>query len=106
MTKPPDTHIEPSSAAGKRGGRQLSRARYRHPGDVIRLIVAGVVLSGAVAGTAVTHATYAGASAVAVTAIAPSTGTGRVLGGLVQALFAVAAVAAGVVTLPLRRLPL
>jgi undecaprenyl-diphosphatase len=102
MTKPPETRIEPAAAV-KRGGRLLSPARYRHPGDVIRLIVAGLVLAGAFAVTAVTHATYAGASAVAVTAVAPSTLAGRVLAGLVQALFAVAAVAAVVVALRYRR---
>ena len=90
-------------AAGRQGGRLLSPARYRHPGDVIRLIVAGLVLAGTLAVTAITHATYAGASAVAVTAVVPSTLAGRVLAGLVQALFAGAAVAAVVVTLRYRR---
>jgi uncharacterized membrane protein YbhN (UPF0104 family) len=103
MTKPPETHVVSSLAAVKRGGRLLPPARYRHPGDVIRLIVAGFVLSGALAVITVTHATYAGASAVAVTAVAPSTVAGRLLGGLVQALFAVAAVAAVVVTVRYRR---
>jgi len=103
MAKPPETHIGPSTAAVKQGGRLLSPARYRHPGDVIRLIVAGLVLSGALAVTAVTHATYAGAGAVAVTAVAPSALAGRVLGGLVQALFAGAAVAAVILTLRYHR---
>lgn len=49
MTKPPDTHIGPSEAAARHGGRLLPPARYRHPGDVVRLIVAGLVLAGAVA---------------------------------------------------------
>ena len=92
MTKPPETRIGPSAAAVKRGGRLLSPARYRHPGDV-----AGLVLAGAVAVTAVTDATYAGTRAVAVTAVVPSTLAGRVLAGLVQALFAGAAVAVVVV---------
>ena len=87
MTKPPETRIGPAAAV-KRGGRLLSPARYRHPGDVIRLIAAGFVLAGALAVTAVTHATYAGASAVAVTAVAPATLAGRVLAGLVQVVFA------------------
>jgi glycosyltransferase 2 family protein len=102
MTKPPETRIGPAAAV-KRGGRLLSPARYRHPGDVIRLIAAGFVLVGTVAVTAVTHATYAGASAVAVTAVVPSVLAGRVLAGLVQALFALAAVAGVVVTLRCRR---
>jgi glycosyltransferase 2 family protein len=103
MTKPPDTRIGASAAAGKHGGRLLSPARYRHPGDLIRLIIAGLVLAAAVAATAVTHATYAGASAAAVTAVVPSTLAGRVLAGVVQVLFAAAAIAAVVVTLRYRR---
>jgi len=103
MTMPPKTRIEASAAAVKQGGRLLAPARYRHPGDVIRLIVAGLVLAGTLAVTAITHATYAGASAAAVTAVVPSTLAGRVLAGLVQGLFAAAAVAAIVVTLRYRR---
>ena len=72
MTKPPEIHIAPSAAAAKHGGhRLLSPARYRHPGDMIRLIIAGLVLAVALAVTAVTQATYAGASTVAVSAVAP-----------------------------------
>jgi uncharacterized membrane protein YbhN (UPF0104 family) len=104
MTKPPETHIAPSAAAVKhRGHRLLSPARYRHPGDMIRLIIAGLVLAGTLAVTAAIHATYAGASAAAVSAVAPSTLAGRVLAGLVQGIFAAAAVAAVVVTLRYHR---
>jgi hypothetical protein len=103
MTKSTGTHDIPSAAAVKQGGRLLPPARYRHPGDVIRLIIAGVVLAGALAVTAVTHGTYAGASATAVTAVAPSALAGRVLAGLVQALFAGAAVAAIILTLRYHR---
>jgi undecaprenyl-diphosphatase len=81
----------------------LPPARYRHPGDVIRVIIAGLVLVGALAVTIVTHATYAGASAAAMAAVAPSTVVGRVLAGLVHAAFVVAAVAALAVTLRHRR---
>jgi undecaprenyl-diphosphatase len=102
MTKPPETRIRPAAAVERRG-RLLSPARYRHPGDVIRLIVAGLVLAGALAVTAVTHGTYAGASAVAVTVLTPSTVAGHALAGLVQALLAGAAVAAVFVTLRYRR---
>src|SRR6266516_4550268 len=77
MTKPPETRIGPAAAV-KRGGRLLAPARYRHPGDVICLIVAGLVIAGAAAVTAFTHGTYAGASAVAVTAVAPWALAGRV----------------------------
>jgi len=103
MTMPPKTRIEASAAAVKQGGRVLAPARYRHPGDVIRLIVAGLVLAGTLAVTAIIHATYAGASAAAVPAVVPATLAGRVLAGLVQGLFAAAAVAAVVVTLRYRR---
>ena len=104
MTKPPETHTAPSAAAAKHGGhRLLPPARYRHPGDMIRLIIAGLVLAVALAVTAVTHATYAGAGAVAVSAVAPATLAGRVLGGVVHALFAAAAVAAFLVTLRYHR---
>ena len=103
MTKSPRTRVEPPAAAVKQGGRFLPAARYRHPGDVIRLIIAGLVLAVALAVTVAAHATYAGASAAAVTAVAPSTVAGPVLAGLVQVLFVAAAVAAVVVTLRYRR---
>jgi glycosyltransferase 2 family protein len=89
--------------AAKHRGLLLPPGRYRHPGDMIRLIIAGLVLAGALAVSVATHATYAGASAAAVTAVAPSTVAGRVLAGLVQVLFAAAAVAAVIVTLRYRR---
>src|SRR5215468_6429836 len=101
MTKPPDTHPVSAPAAAKRGDRLLSPARYRHPGDVIRLIVAGLVLAGAVTAAAVTHGTYAGAQAA--DAVLPATVAGRALAGLVQAAFALAAVTAVAVTLRYRR---
>ena len=103
MTKPPETHIELAVAAAPHEDRLLAPARYRHPGDVIRLIIAGLALVGALAVTAATHGTYAGASATAVTAVTPSTLAGRVLAGLVQAVFVAAAGAAVVVTLRYRR---
>jgi len=103
MTTPPGTQVRPLAEAAKHGIRLLRPARYRHPGDVIRLIIAGLVLAGALAVTVVTHATYAGASAAAVTAVAPSTLAGRVLAGLVQVVLVTAAAAALVLTLRYRR---
>jgi glycosyltransferase 2 family protein len=103
VTESPETHPDAPAVAAKHGGRLLAPARYRHPGDLIRLIIAGLVLAGALAVSVATHATYAGASAVAVTAVAPATVAGRVLGGLVQVLFATAAAAAIAVTLRYRR---
>src|SRR5690348_4617223 len=103
MTNSLETHAGPSAVTVRPGGRLLPPARYRHPGDMIRLILAGLVLAGALAVTVITHAMYAGASAVAVTAVAPSTVPGRVLAGLVQLLFVVGAVTAIAVTLRHRR---
>jgi osmoprotectant transport system substrate-binding protein len=100
VTKPPETHVE---APAKRGDRLVPPARYRYPGDVIRLIIAGLVLAGALGASAVTHAAYAGAGAVAVPAVAPYTAPGRMLTGLVQVLFAAAAAATVAVTLRHRR---
>jgi glycosyltransferase 2 family protein len=103
MTMSPGTQVRPLAEAAKHGIRLLRPARYRHPGDVIRLIIAGLVLAGALAVTVATHATYAGASAAAVTAVAPSTLAGRVLAGLVQVVLVTAAAAALVLTLRYRR---
>ena len=103
MTKSPEIYVGRSAVAAEQGGRFLPAARYRHPGDMIRLIIAGLVLAGTLAVSVFTHATYAGARAVAVTAVAPSTVAGRVLAGLVQVLFIAAAVAAIAVTLRYRR---
>ena len=99
MTRPPEIQLERSAAAARGGSRLLPPARYRHPGDIIRLVTAGFVLVGASAVTAATHGTYTGASALVVTAVAPSALAGRVLAGLVQAVFIAAAAVAVVVTL-------
>ncbi|HEY5989352.1 MAG TPA: lysylphosphatidylglycerol synthase domain-containing protein, partial [Streptosporangiaceae bacterium] len=103
MANSPETHVEPSAVAAKHPGRLLPPARYRHPGDAIRLIIAGLVLAGATAVTVLAHATYAGASATAVSGVAPSTLPGRVLTGFVQAAFVTAAIAALALTLRYRR---
>ena len=87
-------------------GRQrriLAPARYRHPGDVIRLVIAGLGLALAVAALAVTHARYAGPGATAVTALRLSTTAGQALAGLMTAVFAVAAIAAIAAALRYRR---
>jgi uncharacterized membrane protein YbhN (UPF0104 family) len=94
MTMTPGTQVRPLAEAAKHRARLLPPARYRHPGDVIRLIIAGLVLAGALAVTITTHATYAGASAAL---------AGRVLAGLVLAVLVTAAAAAVVVTLRYRR---
>src|SRR5881392_2852047 len=103
MTRSPETYVVPSAVTATHGGGLLPPARYRHPGDVIRLIIAGLVLAGALAVTVATHATYAGASAAAVTALTPPALASRVLAGVVQAVLIAAAVAAVIVTLRYRR---
>jgi glycosyltransferase 2 family protein len=103
MTLTPGAQVKPLAETAKHRGRLLPPARYRHPGDVIRLITAGLVLAGALVVTIITHATYAGASAAAVTALAPATLAGRLLAGLVLAVLVTAAAAAVVVTLRYRR---
>ena len=103
MTTSPGAQVRPLAETAKHGARLLPPARYRHPGDVIRLITAGLVLAGALAVTITTHATYAGASAAAVAALAPASLAGRVLAGLVLAVLVTAAAAAVVVTLRYRR---
>jgi MFS family permease len=91
------------TVAPGRQRRILPPARYRHPGDVIRLLIAGLVLASAVAAVAMTHATYAGAGATAVPALRLSTMAGRVVAGMMEAAFVVAAIAAIVATLRYRR---
>jgi glycosyltransferase 2 family protein len=103
MTMTPGTQVRAIAEAAEHQARFLPPTRYRHPGDVIRLITAVLVLAGALAVTITTHATYAGVSAAAVTALAPAALAGRVLAGLVQAVLVTAAAAAVVVTLRYRR---
>ncbi len=71
-------------------GRVLAPTRYRHPGDVIRLVAAASVLIVA-AVTAVLLPALLRPSAAAITAVGPVTAAGRVLTGLVQVTIAAAA---------------
>ena len=48
-------------------GRFLPASRYRHPGDVIRLIISGLVLAGTLAAVMVAHRRLLGPGAAAVT---------------------------------------
>jgi undecaprenyl-diphosphatase len=70
---------------------------------VIRLVIAGLVLTIAGAATYATDGTYAGAAATAVTGLRLSTTAGRTLAALMQAVFVLAAVAAIAATLRYRR---
>jgi undecaprenyl-diphosphatase len=96
IKEPPGAAEPGTSEAGR---RLLPASRYRHPGDVIRLIVSVLVLTGTLAAVAVAHRRLLGPSAAAVTW--PGSGpAGRLLTGLLQVAFAVAA--AGVVAAALR----
>ncbi len=75
-------------------GRFLPASRYRHPGDVIRLIISGLVLAGTLAAVVVAHGRLLGPGAAAVTWLG-SDPAGRMLTAVLQVAFAVAA--AGVV---------
>jgi glycosyltransferase 2 family protein len=70
-------------------GRVLAPGRYRHPGDVIRLIAAVSVLAAAAVTAALLPALLRPAAAV--TGVGPATAAGRVLTGLVQVMIAAVA---------------
>src|SRR6266576_1975324 len=52
MTNPSGMQVAAGEPQARRVGRVLSATRYRHPGDVIRLIAAALVLAVAGAGAA------------------------------------------------------
>ena len=68
-------------------------SRYRHPGDVIRLIISGLVLAGTLAAVVVAHGRLLGPGAAPY--LAGTDPAGRLLTAVLQVAFAVAA--AGVV---------
>jgi uncharacterized protein (TIRG00374 family) len=103
VTKSPETDIAPPAVAATSVLRLLPPARYRHPGDIIRLMAAAFVLAVLLAISVPTHSIYAGATAVVVPAVQLPTLAGRVLAGLVQAIFAAAAIGAVIATLRSRR---
>ena len=79
----------------------LAAARYRHPGDVIRLMVAAVVLAAAVVIAALVPALLRPSAAV--TGVGPATEAGQVLTGLVQVMVAAAALVLVAAALRYRR---
>ncbi len=93
----PLTASEPSPGVPEpimeHSGRFLPSTRYRHPGDVIRLIGSGLVLAGMLAAVALAPNRLTGPGAAAVTWLG-SDPAGRVLTGLVQVAFVIAAAAA------------
>ena len=106
LRDPPATANEPAPDAPapttKHSGRFLPPARYRHPGDVIRLIGSGLILTAMLAAVAVAPGRLTGAGAASVTWLG-SDPAGRLLTGLVQVGFVAAAAGAVAVVLWHRR---
>jgi glycosyltransferase 2 family protein len=86
----------------KHARRLLPASRYRHPGDVIRLILSALILTGTLTAVAVAHSALLGPGAAAVT-WPGSDPAGRLLTGLVQVAFVVAAAGAAAAALRRRR---
>jgi undecaprenyl-diphosphatase len=89
MTDSPAVLLAAGGPKTRPRGRVLAPARYRHPGDVIRLIAAALVLAAAVVIAALLPALLRPAAAV--TGVGPATEAGQVLTGLVQVMIAAAA---------------
>src|SRR6476659_64966 len=77
---------------GKHPARPVPASRYRHPGDVIRLIAGGLLLIVALAAVALAPSQLVGTDASAVTWLGADP-AGRLLVGLVPVAFVVAAAA-------------
>ena len=102
MTHSPSIQLAAGGSGTPTRGRVLARTRYRHPGDVIRLIAAGSVLTAAATIAALLPSLLQPAAA-AVTEVGPATAAGRVLIGLVQVTIAAAALVLLVAGLRYRR---
>ena len=91
MTNPSRMQVAAGEPQARRTGRVLPARRYRHPGDVIRLIAAAVVL--AITGTiaALVPSAPLRPDAAAISGTGPGTAAGQVLTGLVQVTIAGAA---------------
>jgi uncharacterized protein (TIRG00374 family) len=91
MTNPSRMRVAAGEPHARRTGRVLPARRYRHPGDVIRLISAAVVL--AITGTiaALVPSAPLRPDAAAISGTGPGTAAGQVLTGLVQVTIAGAA---------------
>jgi hypothetical protein len=90
MTDSPAIVLAAGEPKARLRGGVLAATRYRHPGDVIRLIAAALVLAVAVVVAALLPALLRPAAA-AVTGVGPATAAGQVLTGLVQVMIAAAA---------------
>jgi hypothetical protein len=102
MTDSPRIQLAAGGAKTWPRGRVLAPTRYRHPGDVIRLIAAALALAAAAVIAALVPALLRPGSA-AITGVGPATAAGRVLTGLVQVTIAAAALVLLVAALRYRR---
>jgi undecaprenyl-diphosphatase len=100
-TDSPRMQLAADESKARPRGRVLAPARYRHPGDVIRLIAAVLVLAAAAVIAALLPALLRPAAAV--TGVGSATAAGRVLTGLVQVTIAAAALVLLVAALRHRR---
>ena len=91
MTDSPRIPVDASESGPRRAGLALPATRYRHPGDIIRLIAAAgaLIVAGTVA--ALAPAAWLRPGAAAVSGAGLRTATGQVLTGLVQVTIAGAA---------------
>src|SRR5271157_5001493 len=101
MTDSPAILLAAGGPKTRQRGRVLAPTRYRHPGDVIRLIAAALVLAVAVVIAMLLPALLRPAAAV--TGVGPATEAGQVLTGLVQVTVAAAALVLLVAALRYRR---
>jgi len=103
MTNPSRMQVAAGEPSARRASRVLPATRYRHPGDVIRLIAAGLVLAIAATIAALIPSADLRPGAVEVSGTGPGTAAGQVLTGLVQVTIAGAALVLLVAGLRRRR---
>src|SRR5205814_9299895 len=103
MTDQSGIQMAAGQSQARRTGRVLPARRYRHPGDVIRLIAAAVVLAVAGAVAALVPSALLRPDAAEVSGTGPGTAAGQVLAGLIQVTIAGAAVVLLVAGLRRRR---
>jgi glycosyltransferase 2 family protein len=103
MTNSPGMRVAAGQQQARPAGLALPATRYRHPGDVIRLIVAALVLAVVATIAALSPSALLSTSATTVSQAEPSTAAGQVLTGLVQVTIACAALVLLVAGLRRRR---
>jgi glycosyltransferase 2 family protein len=91
MTDSPRIRAAAGEPRTRRTGRVLPATRYRHPGDVIRLIAAALVLAAGGTIAALGPSGLLNPGEAAISGAGSGTGAGQVLTGLVQVTIAAAA---------------